>query len=435
MNDLYKKYLACACRVTSDSRAINGGEIFFALKGENFDGNAYAIQALEKGAEWAVVDKAADLPDDPRLIKVEDSFKTLQELAVWHRNHVLGDAHLPVIGLTGTNGKTTTKELIAAVLSRKYRVTATQGNLNNDIGVPLSLLKITPDTQIAVIEMGANHPDDIEKLVRVCQPDYGLITNVGKAHLLGFGSFEGVKQAKGALYRWLGTHRGSLIFLNQDDENLKQMAAGQACHIFGYGLKYQKAVILPSTPEEPFVRIELDGRCIKSQLVGAYNATNILAAMAVGEYFGVKREDAAAAIEGYCPTNNRSQMSRTSRNTLIVDAYNANPSSMEAALDNFSLIEAENKIALLGDMRELGNDSVQEHIKILKHLKEKSIKAYLVGDEFRKALEACPEYKALGWFKDSDSLASELTDKPISDTVIIIKGSRGIQMEKTIQAL
>ena len=225
MERLYERYCACGYRVTTDSRAIRGGEIFFALRGENFDGNDYAMRALEAGAAAAVVAADAGLPEgDARLIRVADPMVTLRDLAIWHRTHVRG-GQLPVLGLTGTNGKTTTKNLIAAVLARKYRVTATRGNLNNDIGVPLSLLSITPDTEFAVIEMGANHPDDIAKLVRVSQPDYGLITNVGRAHLLGFGSFEGVKAAKGELYNWLGSHRGSLIFLNEDDPDLREMAA------------------------------------------------------------------------------------------------------------------------------------------------------------------------------------------------------------------
>ena len=299
MEKLYEKYLACGCRVTTDSRAVRGGEIFFALRGENFDGNDYALKALQAGAAWAVINDDA-APGDAgqladRFIRVPDPFTTLRGLAVWHRTHVR-DGKLPVLGLTGTNGKTTTKNLIAAVLAKKYRVTATQGNLNNDIGVPLSVLSITPDTEIAVIEMGANHPDDIAKLVQVSRPDYGLITNVGRAHLLGFGSFEGVKAAKGELYKWLGMHPGSLIFLNEDDPDLREMAAQQPCHIFGYGIAYQGAEVLPSSPDVPFLRLRVGGKLVRTQLVGAYNATNVLAALAVGEYFGVDRRDAIDAI-------------------------------------------------------------------------------------------------------------------------------------------
>ena len=438
MEDLYEKYLACGCRVTTDSRAIRGGELFFALRGENFDGNDYALKALEAGAAWAIVNEDAEIPgQDPRLLRVADPFRTLQELAVWHRTHVCG-GKLPVLGLTGTNGKTTTKNLIAAVLAKKYRVTATQGNLNNDIGVPLSLLSIRPDTEIAVIEMGANHPDDIAKLVQVSRPDYGLITNVGRAHLLGFGSFEGVKAAKGELYKWLGAHRGSLIFLNEDDPDLREMAAQQPCHVFGYGIAYQGAEILPATPEEPFLRIRLGEDLVRTHLVGAYNATNVLAALAVGEYFGVPRADAIAAVEGFIPDNNRSQMMRTAANTLIVDAYNANPSSMRAALDNFSAVQAERKLALLGDMRELGAESVAEHKKILERLHAAGLDACLVGEEFRKALDLpslSGSDRRISWFPDSESLAEHLKTHPVKDTVILVKGSRGIQMEKVLPSL
>ncbi len=435
MEQLYATYCACGYQVTTDSRAIHGGEIFFALRGENFDGNNYALKALEAGADYAVVARDAGLPDDPRLIKVDDPMTTLRELAIWHRTHVR-EGRLPVIGLTGTNGKTTTKNLISAVLARKFRVTATQGNLNNDIGVPLTLLRIRPETEIAVIEMGVNHPDDIAKLVRVSQPDYGLITNVGRAHLLGFGSFEGVKAAKGELYKWLGSHRGSVIFLNEDDGDLREMAAAQPCHCFGYGLAAQGARILPATPEEPFLRIALDAdTTVSTHLVGAYNATNVLAALAVGEYFGVPRADAIAAVEAFVPDNNRSQMVRTGRNTLSVDAYNANPSSMRAALDNFRHVEARAKLALLGDMRELGEESLTEHVKVIRHLRRNGIDACLVGDEFRKALDALDSVADERWFPSSEALAEHLTEHPVSDAVILIKGSRGIQMEKVLDRL
>lgn len=433
MEALYEKYLACGCQVTTDSRAIRGGEIFFALRGENFDGNDYALRALEAGAAWAVVREDAPLPADSRLIRVPDPFVALRDLAVLHRTRVCG-GRLPVLGLTGTNGKTTTKNLIAAVLGRKYRVAATQGNLNNDIGVPLSLLRIAPDTEIAVIEMGANHPDDIAKLVQVCRPDYGLITNVGRAHLQGFGSFEGVKAAKGELYKWLGSRRGSLIFLNEDDPDLREMAAARPCHVFGYGLHYQEAEILPATPEEPFLRLRLGGELIRTQLIGDYNAANVLAALAVGEYFGVSRREAVAAVAEFAPDNKRSQRVRTERNTLIVDAYNANPSSMQAALDNFARIGADRKLALLGDMRELGTESLAEHEKVLRRLREARIPACLVGEEFRKALESLGGGTE-AWFPDSEALAEHLAARPVADTVVLIKGSRGIRMETVLDRL
>ena len=434
MKNLYEKYIACGYRVTTDSRTITGGEMFFALRGENFDGNAFALKALEAGAAWAVVSEDAAAPgDDPRLIRVPDPQTTLRDLAVWHRTHVRG-GKLPVIGLTGTNGKTTTKELIAAVLSRKYRVTATKGNLNNDIGVPLSLLGITPDTEIAVIEMGANHPDDIEKLVRVSRPDYGLITNVGRAHLLGFGSFEGVKQAKGALYRWLGQTPGSLIFINEDDADLRGMAAGLPCHFFGYGIDYQGAKLLPTTPDSPFLSLQVGGAEIHTRLVGAYNAANVLAALAVGDYFGVPKADAVAAIEAYEPANQRSQMVRTERNTLIVDAYNANPSSMRAALENFASLQAPEKLALLGEMRELGAESVAEHVKVLRLLEALGIPAMLVGEEFAKAVEETG-LRGFTSFAASPELAAFLKGSRPGGKAILVKGSRGTKMETVLPEL
>lgn len=433
IEELYGKYRDCGYRVTTDSRAVKGGEMFFALKGENFDGNLYAGKALESGAAWAVVDSDA-VPDDPRLIRVPDSFKALQELAIYHRENVAGGKRLPVLGLTGTNGKTTTKELIREVLATKYRVCATEGNLNNDIGVPLSLLKITPETEIAVIEMGANHPDDIAKLVRVSRPDCGLITNVGKAHLLGFGSFEGVKAAKGELYRWLASNGSGPVFLNADDADLSQMASSAGLgNICRYGLREQGAEVLPPDAACPFVRVRIGERTVNSNLVGAYNATNILAALRIGEYFGVPFEDAVRSIEGYVPANNRSQLVRSGSNTLIVDAYNANPSSMAAALSNFASFEADRKVALLGDMRELGADSVAEHVRILSLIPSGS-EAFLVGEEFRKALDLSP-ISGARWFATSDDLAAFLEANPVSDSVILVKGSRGIMMEKALKAL
>ena len=429
--ELYSLYLDCGGNVTTDSRKIVGGEMFFALKGENFDGNDYALAALEKGAAWAVADRR-NLPADDRLIIVDDAFAALQQLAVWHRTHVR-DGKLRVLGLTGTNGKTTTKNLIRAVLSRKYRVCATEGNLNNDIGVPLSLLKIRPDTEIAVIEMGASHPDDIARLVRVSRPDCGLITNVGRAHLLGFGSFEGVKAAKGELYRWLGNRTGSVIFINEDDPVLKDMSRGLACHFFGYGREYQHAEILDFTPEEPYLRIMLDGMVIRTSLVGAYNADNVLAAVAVGDYFGVARKDAAEAIAGFVPDNIRSQMVRTGRNTLIVDAYNANPSSMKAALDNFIAAKAPSKLALLGDMKELGTESENEHRKVVERLVEEGLPAMLVGPEFRSAAESCQA--GFLCFGTSAELAGYLRSHPVSGSLVLVKGSRSTGMETVLPEL
>lgn len=447
--EIYEKLRKCGFRLTTDSRAISGGEIFLALKGENFDGNDYALKALGDGAAYAVVCEDAVPAENSRLLKVKNTQETLSQLGALHRNRVLGDRHLPVIGLTGTNGKTTTKELINAVLSRKYKVTATKGNLNNDIGVPLTLLSITEDTEIAVVEMGANHPDDIAKLVKVSQPDYGLITNVGKAHLLGFGSFEGVKAAKGELYRWLGSHPGSVIFINEDDADLREMASREACHQYGYGIGYQGAKLLPTTADMPFLGLQIGERKLQTKLVGSYNANNVLAALCIGEYFGVPADDAFDAISSYTPANNRSQLMDSGRNKLVVDAYNANPSSMKAALDNFAAIEAPLKYALLGDMRELGEDSLKEHETIVSMVVDMIMTrrldgAFLVGDEFGKALGTFADRNLtlMGlagpsiWHCDtSDDLAAYLEDNRIDGAAILIKGSRGIRMEKTIEKL
>ena len=432
IESLYQLFLASA-GVTTDSRTIAPGQIFFALKGENFDGNLYALQALEKGASHAVVnrDSEAAASHDPRIIAVEDTLATLKQLAGWHRRQVRKD--LVVIGLTGTNGKTTTKELLRAVLSVKYNVLATEGNLNNDIGVPLTALRLRPEHEIAVIEMGASHPEDITALTPVSQPDFGLITNVGKAHLLGFGSFDGVKRAKGRLYDWIAAH-GQAVFVNADDKDLMEMAAERRLKVLPYGLTHEGAKILPASAANPFVRLQIGETCVESHLVGAYNATNMLAAIAVGRHFGISLPEAAAAIAAYAPTNNRSQMTRTAHNTLIEDAYNANPSSMAAALENFARMEDPRKVALLGDMRELGAESEREHISVLHRLQELHLTdVCLVGEEFRKAVEATGlDFKC---FPSSDALLESLREHPLEGCVILVKGSRGIRMEKVIPAL
>ena len=436
--------------MTTDSRSIKGGELFFALKGENFDGNEYAMNALEAGAAYAVVNAdsavAALAPGDTRILPVEDTLKTLQELARWHRSMTFVNGRpLTVIALTGTNGKTTTKELIRQVLSVKYKVTATEGNLNNSIGVPLSLLKISADTELAVIEMGASHPGDIKELVDIALPNFGLITNVGKAHLLGFGSFEGVKKTKGELYDYL-RRTSDKVFLNVDNPHLCAMASERHLQsdperpyslVLPYGLEYSGAKVLSSSPKQPYLRIALkDGGVINTNLVGSYNADNVMAAVAVGVHFGVSFEQACEAIAAYVPSNNRSQMTFTEHNTLIVDAYNANPTSMDAALSNFSNVDAAMKVALLGDMLELGEDSVAEHVTVIRKALASGLnKICLVGAEFGKALESVPEASEAVWFADSQNLADWLAGQNIKGATVLIKGSRGTRMEKTIQSL
>ena len=418
MKELYNLFLQ-STGVNTDTRTIAPGQMFFALKGENFDGNAFAAKALEAGAAYAVV----SIPStDPRMITVPDTLEALRALAAHHRR-ALG---IPVIGLTGTNGKTTTKELIRAVLASKYNVCATQGNLNNDIGVPLSVLKFTNDTQLGIIEMGASHPEDLKPLLEVSQPSCGLITNVGKAHLLGFGSFEGVKHAKGLLYDYLKAHRG-VVFANASDPVLAGMLQEREIgNPVAYSLDSVK--ILPASPENPCLRFEVDGVTVKTRLVGAYNAANCLAAITVGRHFGVSLEDAVKAIEAYSPSNNRSQLEKTAHNTLIVDAYNANPSSMAVALDNLALCEGP-KAALLGDMRELGADSEAEHARIASTL-GRFDKVFLVGDEFTKV--AGSQYHC---FAKSEDLASYLKDHPLTGYTVLVKGSRGIKMENVLASL
>ena len=442
MSLLYEKFLSCR-GVTTDTRTLQGGEMFFALKGENFDGNAYAMKALEAGAAYAVVDQgsAYDGASD-RIIAVPDTLQALQDLARCHRerSQVRGE-RLTVIGLTGTNGKTTTKELIRRVLACKYKVTATEGNLNNDIGVPLSLLKITPETEIAVIEMGANHPDDIARLVSVAEPDYGLITNVGKAHLLGFGSFEGVQRAKGQLYDYIA-EKGKAVFLNVDDPVLSAMAASRpGLSVIPYGIQHWNALVLPSDAQHPFLRMAVpedvsDSDCllgIETHLAGAYNANNVLAALAIGLYFGVSLDEAIQAVGEYVPANSRSQLAHSGSNVLILDAYNANPTSMAAALDNLAQVQSPRRAALLGDMRELGADSVKEHVAVLEKLSGMGLDCVcLVGEEFHKALSQCPIQAE--WFATSEDLAKRLPALAFADTAILVKGSRGIQMEKVLTA-
>ena len=429
ISELYS--LFCASKgVNTDTRTLEPGQIFVALRGETFDGNTYALKALEAGAAYAVVHDYAE-GDDPRLLRFPDTLRTLKELAAYHRQQL----EIPVIGLTGTNGKTTTKELIREVLATHFRVAATKGNLNNDIGVPLTVLSIGPDAEIAVVEMGANHPDDISALTWVSQPGYGLITNVGKAHLLGFGSFEGVKKAKGQLYDWLSAHDGQ-AFVNVDDDNLYEMAVSRPLSIIPYGVAGEDAEILPTSAENPFLRMSIGGETLETKLVGAYNAANVMAAIAVGRQFGVPLQDGLAAIAAFTPSNNRSQMTRTGRNVVIEDAYNANPSSMAAALDNFALLQADCKIVMLGDMRELGEDSVKEHVKILKKLDECGLThACLVGEEFKKALEEAGTPDYVKWFATSDDLAAALAERPLTDATVLVKGSNSIRMGKVLPTL
>ncbi len=418
-------------RVTTDSRSIEPGDIFFALKGDNFDGNVYAKKALELGAALAVVDDKSVQGEG--VVYVENGLLALQELARMYRCLLT----IPVIGLTGTNGKTTTKELIVAVLSRKYKVAATKGNLNNHIGVPLTILSIPLDAEIAVVEMGANHPLDIDELTAIAMPNYGLITNVGMAHLEGFGSFDGVKKTKGELYDFVKMAKG-VIFLNTDNTHLVKMAEDRGLdRIIPYGLNQMEGRVLPKDLDHPFLRMEflrggLNGGILETQLIGDYNADNAIAAAAVGLYFDVSVEQISAALSSYIPDNNRSQLMRTSKNLVIVDCYNANPTSMEAALTNFAKFDGGNKLAILGDMLELGEVSAEEHVKIVDLARSLGIKnLLLVGSEF---MSVAHDDDAI-LFANADELTAYIENNPIENSLVLVKGSHGIKLQNSLSLL
>lgn len=406
--------------VSTDTRILPEGCIFFALKGANFNGNKFALQALEQGARLAVVDEPQIATDD-RFILVDDTLKALQELArewreEWAQTADSAFARKPVIGITGTNGKTTTKELTAAVLKTKYKVHYTQGNLNNQVGVPLTLLQLTSDHQIAIIEMGASHPGDIKELVEIAEPDYGLVTNVGKAHLQGFGSFEGVMKTKAELYDYLLEHDGQVV-VNKDNPHLQQMLS----------------CALQATPsyQNKFIEYQTGQMLQDTHLVGDYNSENIQAAICVGALFGVEQPNAIGAIKAYLPSNNRSQEVKTARNTLIVDAYNANPTSMRAAILSFRVQPTTQPLMfILGEMRELGECSHLEHQNIVNILLEtKETDVLLVGKEFQQTTAPYPV------FITTAELVEYLQKNIVNDKRILIKGSRANQLENIIQYL
>ena len=432
VKEIYDKLRSCT-GVTTDSRKCGPGLMFFALKGERFDGNEFVRGALEQGCPYAVMDnKELFDSQDQRMILVDNVLATLQQVAALHRR-TLGT---PVIGITGTNGKTTTKELTNAVMSTTYNVLCTQGNLNNSIGVPLTVMGLKPEHEYAIIEMGASHPGDIKELVEVSQPDFGLITNVGKAHLLGFGSFEGVKRTKGELYDWLREHNG-IAFVNRDNEHLQQMCKGLP--LVEYGKPGQEGLLVEGEVLEcnPFVKFRWrrgggDWHMVQTNLIGAYNVDNALAAITIGLKFGVKEQDASDAVANYMPQNNRSQLTETGRNHLVVDAYNANPTSMAAALENFSMIKAQDKMLILGDMRELGDVSQDEHRRIVEEIRKYGFtQVWLVGSEFAGAAGD----SGFRLFPDVEAVNSALQSEPVNGKTILIKGSNSIGLTKTITNL
>ena len=429
IKELYDLYLQHPC-ITTDSRNCPKDSIFLALKGASFDGNKFAKAALEKGCAYAIIDEPAYAEaDNDRLILVDDCLKTLKEIAREHRRSF----QIPVIGITGTNGKTTTKELVSAVLAERYRVMHTEGNFNNDVGVPKTLLRLDATHEIAVVEMGASHPGDIEKLVTYVEPTCGMITNVGRAHLLGFGSFEGVKRTKGELYDYLKAHDG-LLFLNESNADLVEMARQREMNrIMTYGQSDDANVQGEVLDCAPFLRFTWRNMAtteskahtydVQTHLIGAYNIDNMLAAITIGLHFGVTPEQINHALSHYIPANNRSQLEVTAKNKLIVDAYNANPSSMAAAVENFKLMNVEHKMAILGDMRELGEVSALEHQKLVDKLAEDGFKeVWLVGEEFGKTQTAFRK------FKNVDEVKAEIAAHCPENYYILIKGSNGIKL-------
>lgn len=427
VKDLYDLFLKNPV-ISTDSRQVPEGALFFALKGDQFDGNEFAGVALEKGASFAIIDDPKH-KNDERCILVDNVLIALQKLANHHRKKF----SIPVLAITGTNGKTTTKELISAILSSKYRTLATEGNLNNHIGVPLTLLKLRPDTEFAIVEMGANHPGEIDFLCRIAEPTHGIITNIGKAHLEGFGGFEGVVSTKTELYRYLEASGGT-AFVNTANTILAEHSKGMK--IISYETGNNGSPVNPDDPEDPFLKMEIqiDGKRLQlsTRLFGRHNSENIFAAVCIGQYFNVEAEKIREAIEGYQPSNNRSQVHKTGSNILILDMYNANPSSMELALRNFAESGYKNKGLILGDMLELGQACDPEHQLILELIEQLGFHdVYLVGPVFTR-LNRKREWIC---FHDSDLARMWFEHHKIKDAAILIKGSRGIRLEKIVELI
>lgn len=418
---LYAYFLG-STGVVTDTRKIKKGCLFFCLKGENFDGNTFAEEALTKGAMYVVVDEPKHLKNNHSYLLVQDSLESLQKLAHYHRIQF----SIPVIGLTGSNGKTTTKELINSVLSQQYETTATAGNLNNHIGVPLTLLNINTKTEVALIEMGANHLDEIAFLCELAQPTLGYITNFGKAHLEGFGSLEGVVKGKSELYHFLKKNKGIAI-INQEDQKQSNLTREQKTFSFGQSNKVDLQIKNKPIGLHKNISIEVDGMEIKSGLKGDFNFSNIAAAAAFGYYFKVSLEKIKKGIKKYVPSNNRSQWCETDSNTLVLDAYNANPSSMRAALESFLETEKRGRLLILGDMLELGNFSEQEHQEIVDFIESKEIdQILLVGPEFKKTKSTALNIKK---FLSPNEVIPYLQKTNFQNKTIFIKGSRGITLE------
>lgn len=412
--------------ISTDSRKIEKDCVFVALKGEHFDGNDFAYQVACEGIASCVIADRKDLPTHERLFIVDDSLETLQHLASFHREK----CNIPIIGITGTNGKTTTKELVSTVLSKKYNIIYTQGNFNNHIGVPLTLLRIKPDTELAVVEMGANHPGEIAQLCKIAEPDFGIITNIGKAHIEGFGSFEGVVKTKNELYQYLktkGERQMTKVFVNENNELLMSLSAGMDRVVYETTVNNQQ-----STVNTPYLTVVWNNNKINTHLVGEYNYENVMAAITVGTYFNIDENLIIDAIENYIPSNNRSQFIKSEKNEIVMDAYNANPSSMLHSIRNFKKISNENTLLILGDMKELGCESENEHRNIINLLKELDFNdVILVGEEFKKASYDTHYIN----FNNVDELISYISQNDIVGKKILIKGSNSTRLEKLANVL
>ena len=425
IQNIHDLFIKCS-KVSIDTRKIEPNSFFVAIKGEKFDANTFAKEALEKGAQYVVIDNPDYFIDD-RTILVKDSLETLQALAKFHRQFL----QLPVIALTGSNGKTTTKELINVVLSKKYITKATIGNLNNHIGVPLTLLSFTKETQIGIVEMGANHQKEIEFLCAIAQPDYGYITNFGKAHLEGFGGVEGVIKGKSEMYTYINENEKS-VFINLDDEIQNEKT--KHLHRITFSEKDKNVnVFIDAVTANPFVKIQALNVKITSHLIGLYNANNINAAITIGNHFEVPNDDIKTAIESYIPENNRSQLLTKESNEIILDAYNANPSSMLVALENFIQLDKENKIVIIGDMYELGNESLFEHKAIVEFLNQNSkFECHFVGKDF---FSNTIEHKNFYFYPSFEDFVKKLSSAKLENKTLLIKGSRGMALERVLDYL
>jgi UDP-N-acetylmuramoyl-tripeptide--D-alanyl-D-alanine ligase len=431
--DLYKLFIQCNQKISTDTRKLENGSLFFALKGDNFDANEFSESAIQGGCSFAIVDDEKR-HDNSSIFLVENVLESLQQLAKYHRQQL----KFPIIGITGSNGKTTNKELIHAVLSKKYNAFATKGNLNNHIGVPLTLLSLTHDHEIAIVEMGANHQGEIAMLCELSNPDYGLITNIGKAHLEGFGGIEGVKIGKSELYKHISSSKGK-IFINGDDDVLLELSNN--LEKIYYGASEEFNVHGKSYSNSEFVEFKwnvnnqsVDNQLlVKTHMFGQYNFINLLCAVCIGNYFAVSKNEINDALANYIPEMNRSQIKKTANNLVILDAYNANPSSMNLAIDNFNNQAFENKTAIIGDMLELGDYTYQEHEKVVLQLTKSKIKNVLfVGAHFFEFKKLFRNYL---FFINANELKDYLVSHQIVDSTLLIKGSRGMQLEKIIEYL